>query len=199
MTDTRKDVLIVGFGAVGILYGWVLEQSGSVRVTAVARSNYKAIHEQGVQLESAKFGKHTWQPYRVLQDTHQAADRDYKYIICTFKHLPDISPTKDILGPCLHRSNCFVLLQNGIGIEEPLQAVVPNATVISGAIWIGANLNDSRRVVHNDLVGAVALIFSPAHLLTGTTRHRSIQGREARTKSPSDTLANARGRRRQAS
>ncbi|EOR01318.1 Putative 2-dehydropantoate 2-reductase [Wallemia ichthyophaga EXF-994] len=149
--DNRQDVLLVGFGAVGALYGWLLEQSKGVRVTAVARSNYKTVQEQGVQIESAKFGKHSWQPYRVLHDVHQAADRDYKFILCTYKHLPDVTPTQDILGPCLHRSNCFVLLQNGIGIEEPLQELVPHATIISAAIWVGANLKESRRVVHNDL------------------------------------------------
>ena len=154
------DVLIVGFGAVGVLYGWILEQSKGVRVTAVARSNYQIIQDQGVQLESAKFGKHDWKPYRTLHDTHQAADRDYKYIICTFKHLPDVHPTEEILGPCLHRSNCFVLLQNGLGIEEPLQSVLPNATIISGAIWIGANLRDSRRVIHNDLVSFTNSYFT---------------------------------------
>ncbi|TIB79401.1 hypothetical protein E3Q23_00001 [Wallemia mellicola] len=176
------DVLIVGFGAVGVLYGWILEQSKGVRVTAVARSNYQIIQDQGVQLESAKFGKHNWKPYRTLHDTHQAADRDYKYIICTFKHLPDVHPTEEILGPCLHRSNCFVLLQNGLGIEEPLQSVLPNATIISGAIWIGANLRDSRRVIHNDLERLVIGRFKGE--LRGPNHQpvlSSMPGREADT------------------
>ena len=151
--DNKVDVLIVGFGAVGILYGWVLEQSSKVRVTALARSNYNKVKNEGVRLESSKFGKHNWKPHRVIKDIDEVKDVNFKYIICTFKHLPDVNPTQDILGKSLQQTKCFVLLQNGLGIEEPLQSVVKEACIISGAIWVGANLREENRVIHNDLVG----------------------------------------------
>jgi len=43
MASHLKEVLLVGFGAVGAMYALVLQRSGKVRLTVVARSNYSAI------------------------------------------------------------------------------------------------------------------------------------------------------------
>jgi 2-dehydropantoate 2-reductase len=48
-----------GFGAIGGVYAHLLQQSGGVRVSAVARSNYNALNEKGYRLRSDKFGDHS--------------------------------------------------------------------------------------------------------------------------------------------
>lgn len=72
------EILCVGFGALGVLYSWVLEQSGGARVTAVCRSNYDSVKEVGVDIISAKFGHHLgYKPYRVVKNAEEAKDRVY--------------------------------------------------------------------------------------------------------------------------
>lgn len=53
--------LTVGTGAVGAIYSWRL--SKSCNVTAVCRSNYDIVKEQGFTIESAKFGNENFKPH----------------------------------------------------------------------------------------------------------------------------------------
>ncbi|GAA5976780.1 hypothetical protein JCM11641_000869 [Rhodosporidiobolus odoratus] len=161
MSDTI-DVLIVGFGAVGVLYGWVLSQNPNVRVTALARSAYDDMKD-GITIESEKFGKiENWKPYRLVQDVEEANDRLYKYIICATKALPDVLPTASILAPFLESQHnqstvdledgaTVVLMQNGVGTEHPLAVAYPHTPIISVVVWVGSNLKPGGRVVHGKL------------------------------------------------
>jgi len=59
-----KDILIVGFGGVGAAYAFILSKGGA-NVTVVARSNYTAVNESGLNIISEKYGQHTgWRPHR---------------------------------------------------------------------------------------------------------------------------------------
>ncbi|TDL29393.1 2-dehydropantoate 2-reductase [Rickenella mellea] len=147
------DICVVGFGAIGTLYSLVLERSGKARVTAVCRSNYRVVVDHGVDIVSDKFGQESaWRPYRVVSTPEEAADRDYEFIVCCFKALPDIIPTPALIQPLLNKSKAFVLLQNGIGIESDLQEASPHATIISGCCWIDTTAVDNgRKVLHSSL------------------------------------------------
>ncbi|BGP12719.1 hypothetical protein JCM10213_008857 [Rhodosporidiobolus nylandii] len=177
MTDTI-DVLIVGFGAVGVLYGWVLSQNANVRVTALARSSFDAMKD-GITLESEKYGRiEGWKPYRLVKDPHEANDRAYQYIICATKALPDLLPTASILAPFLESQYhntvdeadlpTVVLLQNGIGTEHPLAAAYPHIPIISVSVWVGANLKDGGLVTHGTLEKLVMGLYDGEGGRTGT-------------------------------
>ncbi|GAA5911821.1 hypothetical protein JCM8208_002447 [Rhodotorula glutinis] len=154
------DVLIVGFGAVGTVYGWVLSQNSNVRVTAIARSSFDAMKD-GITIESEKYGLiRDWKPYRLVRTADEANDRPYKFILCATKCLPDLMPTASVLAPFLESEHAHaksvdledgptvVLIQNGIGIEHPLATAYPSCPIISVVAWIGANLKEGGRVTH---------------------------------------------------
>ncbi|GAA5896582.1 hypothetical protein JCM5296_004182 [Sporobolomyces johnsonii] len=156
------DVLIIGFGAVGTIYGYILSQNEHVRVTAIARSSYADMNQNGIRIESEKFGLiDNWRPFRLVQDAAEANDRAYKYIIVSTKCLPDLLPTASILAPFLEADQnqsidledgpTVVLIQNGIGIEHGLQSAYPQVPIISVVAWIGANLKPGPRVTHGML------------------------------------------------
>ncbi|KXN84382.1 Putative 2-dehydropantoate 2-reductase [Leucoagaricus sp. SymC.cos] len=74
-STTIKDVLVIGFGAVGAVYAYILKKSGLTRVTVVARSNYDAINSQGLTLHSKKYGEVTgWKPDRLCRDSNNPRD-----------------------------------------------------------------------------------------------------------------------------
>ncbi|RPD62618.1 hypothetical protein L226DRAFT_532388 [Lentinus tigrinus ALCF2SS1-7] len=127
------DVCVIGFGAIGALYAYALDKTKQARITAVCRSNFDVLQEHGLDIESDRLGNHaSWKPYRVVRSLEEAADRSYAYIICSFKCIPDITTTPALLAPLLSRlsadpptsTTTFVLLQNGIGIEDDLLEAV---------------------------------------------------------------------------
>ncbi|KAI0693225.1 ketopantoate reductase PanE/ApbA C terminal-domain-containing protein [Cytidiella melzeri] len=153
----RKKVCIVGFGAIGALYAFALEQSGKAEVTAVCRSNYETVKQHGLRIVSDKLGNHpAWHPHRVVRMVEEAADQDYSHIVCAVKCLPDVRSTSEILAPLLRKlskspETSIVLLQNGVGIEDDIYSAFAhlglNNPVLSGCAWVDATAVDGGRTV----------------------------------------------------
>ena len=51
-----EDILLFGLGGVGAVYAYILSRAQNVRVTVAARSNYKIVKEQGLEIQSEKYG-----------------------------------------------------------------------------------------------------------------------------------------------
>ena len=65
MAVRKANVLVLGGGAVGAIAAVNLEVGGLAEVTAVLRSNFKAVNEHGYVIESVDHGKLTgWKPTR---------------------------------------------------------------------------------------------------------------------------------------
>lgn len=56
MSEQKARVLIVGTGGVGTMSAYALQQGGKAEVTAVMRSNYEAVKENGVNIDSVQYG-----------------------------------------------------------------------------------------------------------------------------------------------
>jgi ketopantoate reductase len=63
MAGDKARVLIVGTGGVGTLAAYALEIGGKATVTAVMRSNYDAVKEKGITIDSIEHG-HDIKGYR---------------------------------------------------------------------------------------------------------------------------------------
>ncbi|KAF8895909.1 ketopantoate reductase PanE/ApbA-domain-containing protein [Gymnopilus junonius] len=163
MSVPVKEVLLVGFGAVGAIYSLILKRSGLARVTAVARGNYEVVNREGLHFKSRKYGEiNGWRPDRLCNSVLEAADRPYDYVVVTTKAIPDVVKTSQILAPLLssdynakfHQAT-YVLLQNGLNVEVDLYNVLKTLSkgeprIISTAVWIGTNLQAPNIVEHND-------------------------------------------------
>ncbi|ORY91873.1 ribosomal protein L35Ae-domain-containing protein [Syncephalastrum racemosum] len=136
-------ILTVGTGAVGAIYSWRLAQT--CHVTAVCRSNYDAVSKDGFRMESNKFGKGIFKPHTVVRTVSEAArsGEPFDYIVVTLKALPDIYSVPDIIAPAVvEGKTTIVLIQNGIGVEEPVAQRFPNNPLISVAAYIGTAQNE---------------------------------------------------------
>jgi 2-dehydropantoate 2-reductase len=102
-------------------------------------------------------------------------------LTCVPRALPDIVTTPEILGPLLHSSTAFLLIQNGVGIEEDLRRAVPSATILSACAWIfatvvedGKKMKQTGRVspyfIHTDML----IILLPQILLDIGTHHKAL-------------------------
>ncbi|KAJ8521493.1 hypothetical protein ONZ45_g1798 [Pleurotus djamor] len=162
MSKPTKEVLLVGFGAVGALYSLIFKRSGLARVTAVARSNYSIVQEQGVNFSSKKYGEvRGWRPDRLCNSVANAADTAYDYVVLTTKAIPELKRTPEILQPFLeagyadvHPQPTYVILQNGLNGERDLYNALVNLnkgkpSIISTALYVGTNMAASNVIEHN--------------------------------------------------
>ncbi|KAL2840658.1 ketopantoate reductase PanE/ApbA-domain-containing protein [Aspergillus pseudoustus] len=131
------DVLLYGLGAIGSFYAFILNRADGVRLTVVARSNYDAVVENGIQITSANHGQHTFRPHRVIKFPTEASSTKFAFVVCTHKAVePDAAIIP--LDPVISEDTTIVVLQNGVGNEDPFRARFPKQTIISGVVWVGA-------------------------------------------------------------
>lgn len=69
-------------------------------------------------------------------------------VLCSNKALLDARPSlAETIRPVMNdEKTSIVLLQNGVGAEEPLHEAFPENTVISAVVWTGAKVLDQGKV-----------------------------------------------------
>ncbi|KAK4230192.1 putative 2-dehydropantoate 2-reductase [Podospora fimiseda] len=142
------NIVFVGAGAVGCFYASRLHHpTHNIHVSLIARSNYKALAESGVNLQTHTFGNYVFHPANVFPSVAAAAltpkpsggtPQQWDYIIVTTKALPDRSDDSVLIAPLVGPKSCIVLIQNGVGVEEPYRKRFPTTPIISAVTVISA-------------------------------------------------------------
>lgn len=71
-----------------------------------------------------------------------AASGTFDYVLCANKALLSAKPSlEEILAPVISENTAIVLLQNGVGNEEPLHKAFPKTTIISAVVWTGGKVD----------------------------------------------------------
>lgn len=146
------NILIVGAGAIGAFFASRLAQVPSVNVSVVCRSNYKAVAANGFSVSSPKYGSYTFTPRHTFASPQAAAAAGvtWDYILVSTKALPDVSDDSEILvGLVKEGHTAIVLVQNGLGVEDPYVRRFPNATVLSAVTIVSAAQTAPGVIVHN--------------------------------------------------
>ncbi|KAL4902913.1 hypothetical protein BDW74DRAFT_180212 [Aspergillus multicolor] len=148
MADSEQvNVLLYGLGAIGSFYAFILSRCDRVKLTVVARSNYDAVVKNGVSIDSKNHGKHTFRPDHVIRTPSDASDQHFDYIVCAHKA---VDPYGAILplDPVVNENSTIVILQNGVGNEDPFRARWAKVTIISGVVWVGASQPSPGVIYH---------------------------------------------------
>ncbi|KAK4541327.1 hypothetical protein LTR36_008085 [Oleoguttula mirabilis] len=137
MADQQQTkVLLFGLGAIGGFYAFILGQNPNVSLSVVARSNYDSVKANGLLIESQNHGNHKVEIDQVLKSPADSTTK-FDYIVCAHKAVnPDKVPP--ILKPVVGDNTTFVIIQNGVGNEEPFRHTYPNNTILSCVTWVGA-------------------------------------------------------------
>ncbi|KAH8660031.1 2-dehydropantoate 2-reductase [Xylariales sp. PMI_506] len=141
------DVLLYGLGGIGSFYAFILSRSNNVRLTVVARSNYEAVKANGLILDSQNHGKHTIIPYKVVR-TPAEADAKFDYIVCAHKAINQAAVPEQIAPAVDEEKSTLVIIQNGVGNEEPFRQRFPAVTILSCVTWVGASQPEPGVVHH---------------------------------------------------
>ncbi|KAJ1945689.1 hypothetical protein EC988_005701, partial [Linderina pennispora] len=151
--DSPTKVLLVGAGALGSVYAWRLDVSSKIQVTTVCRSNYETVKENGFHIISHAFGDEVYRPHRVVRTIDEAvADGDvYDFVIVCTKALPNLGDTSSIIAPAVQDPRTIIMLiQNGIGIEDPYAARYPNNPIVSTIAYIDASQPTDGTIDHGN-------------------------------------------------
>jgi len=121
-----------------------------VLVSLVCRSNYGAIKEKGVQMRTRNYGEYVFRPEGVYRDVKEAAKGgEWDYVVVTTKALPDVSDDSEVIVPVVGKRTTIVLIQNGVGVEEPYKRRFPDAAVLSAVTVVSAEQVEAGVVVQN--------------------------------------------------
>lgn len=147
---SAPEVLIFGAGAVGAFYGSRIAQAGA-RVSCVCRSNYSAVKANGFAVKSPQYGSYKWTPTRTFANPDEARQSSVKwqYVVVSTKALPDVSDDSKQLEGLVGNDTAIVLIQNGLGVEEPYKKRFPQATILSAVTIVSAAQPDHGVIAHN--------------------------------------------------
>ena len=146
------NILIVGAGAVGAFYASRLALAPQTSVSVICRSNYPAVSKSGFKVTSPKYGPYTFLPAHTFKNKEECITKliEWDYIVVSTKALPDLSDDSEVLEGLVGRNTSIVLVQNGLGVEEPyVKRFGKETTVLSAVTVISAAQNEPGIITHN--------------------------------------------------
>ncbi len=161
---------IIGTGAVGGYYGGTLAHAG-FDVHFLVHSDYTHIKKYGLRVDSIN-GDMVINPASVYENYLDLPDTD---VICVCLKATQNYLLAEIL-PHLYKSGATVLLmQNGLGGEELVRSIIPEAHVMGGLCFICSNKLGPGHIHHMDY-GAITLgeHYSQIPLTQSSKKFKSI-------------------------
>ncbi|PYI09458.1 2-dehydropantoate 2-reductase [Aspergillus sclerotiicarbonarius CBS 121057] len=135
-------ILILGGGNIGAITTYLLSHSiPASSIVVICRSNYPTISQSGMTLNSTIWGSNLHIHPTAVQSIPEAADHHpkpdgYDYVCITTKALTaSQTSAAQLLKPLISPHTTIVLMQNGIGIEEPYRQTFPDNPIISAVLY----------------------------------------------------------------
>lgn len=149
----RPRIAIIGTGAIGGFYGVMLARAG-FDVHFLLRSEFAAARAQGLQVNSSVHGELRLHPVQVYQ---QAADMP----ACDWLLVAAKTTSNAALAPLIAQVAApgakVLLLQNGLGVEQELQPLLPESLHLLGGLCFICAHRSAPAVVEHQSLGAVNL------------------------------------------
>lgn len=144
MEKTRNmSYAVIGTGGIGGYYGSRLAQSGR-DVHFLLHRDYAFVKEHGLQIDSCAGSFHLDRP-AIYSDAHDMPKCDV-VLVClktVNNHL-----LEGLLPPVMRDDTLVVLIQNGIGVEQDVQAKFPGLQLAAGLAFICSAKAGPGRIDH---------------------------------------------------
>ncbi|KAI0130346.1 putative 2-dehydropantoate 2-reductase [Xylariales sp. AK1849] len=157
MVETKARVLVVGAGGVGIMAAYALEIGGQATVTAVMRSNYTAVQNRGISIDSIEHGHDItgWRPTEIRNTIPNVIRENiapFDFILVTTKNIPDVPPgVADLIESAVTPGKTTIVLsQNGLNIDKPVVLHFPTNVILSSISLIGVTEKSHGVILHDD-------------------------------------------------
>ena len=137
---------VIGTGAIGGFYGGRLAHAGRA-VRFLLHSDYEFVKQHGLRVDSCDgdFVIPRPEAYNRVEDMPQS-----DVILVALKSVNNHDLLPKLLRPLIHEGTTVVLIQNGIGLEDDLQAVFPGLHIVAGLAFICCAKEGPGRIHHQD-------------------------------------------------
>lgn len=139
---------VIGTGAIGGYYGAKLAQGGQ-DVHFLFHSDYDYVREHGLRVNSGDGGFHL-DHVNAYQDVRQMPKCDV--VIVALKTVHELM-LRDMLPPLLTDDTVVLLIQNGMGMEQDVEQMVPGVKLAAGLAFICCSKTHPGVIDHLDLSG----------------------------------------------
>lgn len=156
---------ILGTGALGGFYGAKLQQAG-MEVHFLLRSDYAHVKQSGLTIISTdgNFTLPEVNAYDSVQDM-PACDVVIVALKTTQNYL-----LPQLLPPLIKENTVVLVLQNGLGVEEQVAAIVGDGRIIGGLCFICANKIGAGHIHHLDYKAIVLGEYAPHYHAQGISQ-----------------------------
>ena len=144
-------IAIIGSGAIGGFYGAMLARAGN-DVRFLMRSDLATVKANGLRVR-APFGE-----FRIERPTAAATTEELgqvDLVIVAWKTTSNRELPR-VLPPLLHERTAVLTLQNGLGAEEEVAALVGAERTLGGLCFVGINRTEPGLIV-NPVEGAITV------------------------------------------
>lgn len=139
---------VIGAGAIGGYYGAKLARSGQ-DVHFLFHSDYDYVREHGLRVNSGDGGFHL-DHVNAYQDVRQMPKCDVVIVALKTVHEQML---RDMLPPLLTDDTVVLLIQNGMGMEQDVEQMVPGVKLAAGLAFICCSKTHPGVIDHLDLSG----------------------------------------------
>ncbi|MGG2397953.1 putative 2-dehydropantoate 2-reductase [Pseudomonas sp. SH1-B] len=146
---------IIGTGAIGGFYGLLLARA-SHDVHFFLRSEYAAVAERGLQLNSAVHGALTLAPVQVYRNIEDMPQCDWLLVGAKTTANVELAP---LIAKAAAPNAKVVLLQNGLAVEDELRPLLPDDLHLLGGLCYICVHRSAPGVIEHQALGAINLAY----------------------------------------
>ncbi|WP_108821688.1 putative 2-dehydropantoate 2-reductase [Dysgonomonas sp. Marseille-P4361] len=136
---------VIGTGAIGGYYGGRLANAGK-DVHFLFHSDYDYVRKNGLRVDSVKGNFYLTS----INAYNQTSDMPVCDVVLVGLKSTNNHLLKDLLPPIMHKDTLVVLIQNGLGLEEDLQNMMPDLRIAGGLAFICSSKVGEGHVFHMD-------------------------------------------------
>ena len=158
----RPTIGIIGTGAIGGFYGLMLARAG-FDVHFLLRSEFSAVAERGLQLDSAVHGALTLNPVQAYSSAEDMPPCDWLLVGAKTTSNAGLAPA--IIQAAAPNAK-VLLLQNGLDVEDSLRALLPDTLHLLGGLCLICVHRTGPGAITHQALGAVNVGYHSCLLYT---------------------------------
>ncbi|MBK5528361.1 putative 2-dehydropantoate 2-reductase [Pseudomonas sp. TH06] len=154
-TINKPVVGIIGTGAIGGFYGMMLARAG-FDVHFLLRSEFSAVAERGLQVDSAVHGLLTLNPVQAYSSAEDMPKCDWLLVGAKTTSNAGLAPS--IIHAAKPDAKVLVL-QNGLDVEDSLRELLPDSLHLLGGLCLICVHRDGPGQITHQALGAVNVAY----------------------------------------
>jgi 2-dehydropantoate 2-reductase len=172
MAAVNKPVIgIIGTGAIGGFYGVMLARAG-FDVHFLLRSEFSAVAERGLQVNSAVHGQMTLNPAQAYSSAEDMPKCDWLLVGAKTTSNADLAPA---IIQAAKPDAKVLLLQNGLDVEDSLRALLPDSLHLLGGLCLICVHREGPGLVTHQALGAVNVGYHSGSAIDDVTRMAIVE------------------------